>query len=254
MSRDVIYTTHTAAFDKATGQLNPVEHFYLNPTVSYTQAFPRFSLFFPPPPLVPYAHPKAFAATEEKEAIRKKKKRKLDSGVDWEIERIRSTTKALANPARARSDKATTKHHEHVLSWLKDAWAGIREMYQEDGLDGSEGREGVIWKGNPGVQVNETDWAGLLLETRERDDVIEPLPIDSDVLHFDLIVGRIVTNSAPDVRSVSLSLNSPGKEVQLVVPAGTSFLISDFATWSRESSGIAAFGRARGGWDLVVIE
>lgn len=248
----IICTTHTAAFDAAS-QLITIEHYLINSHLNYTQCFPGFSLYFPLPPVAPYIPDLAAIPDEMEQGDGKKtKKRKLDNGIAWESERVRSHTHALSNPVRSRIDKATQRHHEEVCRWLKDAWSGIRAIREGKGVGGGQ-VDGVIWREKGESGASEVDWVGLLGSDEEKASANSSYSIDK-VEALDRITNRIITNSSdkPQVLSfVEL------RTVKVVLPVCCSFLLSDFADWSKCGSiaeSIAEFGRSRGGWDLVVIE
>lgn len=265
----LICTTHTAAFDAAS-QLITLEHHLINAHLNYTQCFPGFALYFPPPPIAPYIPDQAAIPDEMEQGHGKKtknKKPKLDDGKAWESERVRSHTHALSNPVRSRIDKATQRHHEEVCRWLKDAWSGIRA--EGEGVESGE-VDGVIWREKGDSGASEVDWVGLLGSDEEKALANSSYSINKDVESLDRITNRIITNSSDKPWVLSFEIPSPveswkrpeeqrtvkvgpkSSKIAVVLPVCSSFLLSDFTDWSK--CGIAEFGRSRGGWDLVVIE
>lgn len=221
-------------------------------------------MLFDPPPAQPYQQ--RTAADDTLSEPRKRKRRRTtrappdehSSPADWIRHREREQD-------RTTTDRESDAHHAEIALELQNAieavqsgqaatkgegddderWAGVRRGYEWRRSDDADDRTELDL-------VELASGAGAAALPHEgpfalSDD--EAPPIDATSL-----IGRIVTNERNHEAKLHLTTADAAPLASLCIPPSSGFLLSDMATWSNASSGIATLGQTKGGWDILLIE
>ncbi|GAA6005048.1 hypothetical protein JCM10207_008490 [Rhodosporidiobolus poonsookiae] len=264
MAKSVLHSAQLPSFDPHTGQLDLASHHLVSTPLSYLDSFSEnTTLFLDAPPARPYqqASEHLMDAPVGDEPARPRKRRRRApptesaSPADFLLHRQKQERQTT-------TDRESNEHHARISPALEVAVEAVRSGWAADG-----GQE-KGWLGDCGSRV---EWVDKI-ETAVRTEVdlpalaarFTPLAAELSVLQVqdDTVVAlnhlfnRIVHNASA-ASNATLHLQDPDNEADagsVLLPPSSSFLLADFASWSSPSSGIASFGKAHGGWDVVLMD
>lgn len=261
MPDSVLYSAELPAFDRATGQLSLAAHHLISAPLSFLDLSPPGStLLFDQPPAHPYQQP----VLVDDQPRRKRRRTALPSAdaspADFAAlrdKRDRQTT----------TDRESDEHHAGIALDLRAALEAVQQGWagraRDEGWVGARDDARVQWRLREAQDERpELDLVGLAA-AQERQTVETPVRLEPPRAHLSAaqLFNRLVLNdSSSSSTTVDVGIETsrvepaPPALAALLFPPRSGFLMSDLSTWSAPSSGIAALGHAKGGWDVVVIE
>lgn len=262
MVSSVLCTTSVPGFDPDAGGVVLVSHHLISSPLSQAASFhPDHCIILDRPPTTPYQS----TSTDDAElgGRRRRKRRKVDAEAatpaDWAGEREKEAKLSVA-------DRETRAHHSEIEPSVASAIGAVRDEWGSSGAAGwlGEVKDAVIWtERDREATSKEIDWIAA------QKGVGEGAPLKLDACDA---VGRVALCEcvarlvfAPPAALHTLNISIPGRSstevadpgdthATLVLPPSSAFLMADFSAWSAPSSGIAATGSDRGGWDLLLLE
>lgn len=259
----ILCSAATAAFDSSHQLISSV-HYLVSAPSAYTLP-PPYKILLARPPTAPY-QVVLDEAGDEVQGRKRKRRKVATTGEEWEIERLRIRDRGGDDVGLSRADKETKQHHQLIRAWLSDAIGAVQEEWRgKQGDRGWSENKGIVWIDEK-RQGHEIDWAALSRSNGGMEQ-LEDLKLnegEGTAFASHEMLNRIVSNDFPHIRSISITTSSstppsgpsdgPSRSATIILPPLVSFLISDFSTWSLPTSGLAELGRAKGGWNLVVLD
>ncbi|GAA6062789.1 hypothetical protein JCM10212_002158 [Sporobolomyces blumeae] len=251
----ILHTVQVPAFDRETGQLSLVSHHLVSAPLGYSASFsPDHTLSFALPPAQPYAK----SASEETEDQPRKKRRKAANSaeaatpVDWIVKR--------ANDARNKTttDRDSDAHHASIVLDLEAAVEAVRESWMSRRPDGAgwmgQLDDNIRWIARDNEPSSGLDFVELVATSASGDADTVRIDETSYLSVDDLANTPILNESNVDVSVPLKDRKGHRMPFSIVLPPSSGFVLSDFASWSNPSSGIASLGTDLGGWDVLIMD